>query len=210
MRCYRIGGIGTIITGGQEAKNVRKPMLQAVRAVVIASFLSANAANAATITINFDSFPGMNFLGGAVPLASQLSNQLVSTTGAVFSTEGGSNYVAVANLEIGSPGPHAPSPPNGIGGVTAGGDLFYGIPILVSFFDPANPTTNAETNFVSVRGDLRGIPGNVFLVALDSNGNQIASDTQPDSGGTLLSVSATGIHTVRMFSQTGTVAFDDL
>jgi hypothetical protein len=81
---------------------------------------------------------------------------------------------------------------------------------LVSFFDPANPTTRAETDFVSVRGDLRGIPGNVFLVAFDINGNQIASDTQPDSGGPLLSVSAAGIHMLRMFSGTGTVAFDDL
>jgi hypothetical protein len=80
----------------------------------------------------------------------------------------------------------------------------------VSFFDPVNPTTKAETDFVSVRGDLRGIPGSVFLVAFDINGNQIASDTQPDSGGALLSVAAAGIHTVRMFSGTGTVAFDDL
>jgi hypothetical protein len=184
-------------------------MLKETLTAGIAAFLLA-ASPAGGAAINFDSFPGMNFLGGVVPAASQLSNQLHSATGAVFSSEGGADYVAVANLEIGSPSAHAPSPPNGIGAVTAANQLFYGIPIVVTFFDPTDVTRPAVTDFVSVRADLRGIPGSVRLVAYGVDGSQIGSDTQPDSLGPLLSVSTPGIHSVTFFSDSGTVAFDDL
>ena len=55
-------------------------------AISIACFLFANPANAAVI-INFDSLPGMIDVPGTVaPPMSQLSNQLISTTGAAFSS----------------------------------------------------------------------------------------------------------------------------
>lgn len=177
-------------------------------AIVIAGATLAQNANAESIT--FETFPGMDYslVGTAIPVASQLSSQLSSTTGARFSTEGGASYVAVVNLELvlGS----TSSPPNGIGAVTSAGNLTYSLPIVVSFVDPLNPTTNATTNFVSVRGDLRGTIGNVILLAFDINGSQIASDSKPDVGGASLAVSAAGIHSVRFFSQSGSVAFDDL
>ena len=161
--------------------------------------------------INFDQFPGMDFRGGVVPIESQLSNQLQPTTGAVFSTLGGADYVGIANLEIGSPSAHAPSPPNGIGGVTVSGNLFYGIPIRISFFDPVSPATPAITDSVSITGDLRPIAGDIILKAYDVNGVLLGIDQQPDSpGGRIVSLSTPNIHFVTVESTSGTVAFDNL
>lgn len=176
--------------------------------VIIGLLVSPAKVDAAFV--NFDQFPGMNFLGGAVPIDSRLSNQLQPTTGAVFSTLGGADYVGVANLEIGSPSPHAPSPSNGIGGVTATGSLFYGIPIKISFFDLTS-TTMAVTDFVSIVGDLRPISGDIILKAFDVNGSLLGFDQQPDSpGGREVSISIPGIHFITVESTSGTVAFDNL
>jgi hypothetical protein len=152
----------------------------------------------------------MSFLGGSIPASSSLSNQLQPTTGATFSSEGGAAYVAVANLEIGSPTTHAPSKPNGIGGATLAGSISYSTPIVVTFSNPADSLQTAVTNFVSIQGDLRPIAGSIHLIAYDLLGSQIASDTEPDSVGTLLSVTAASIHSVKFYSDSGTVAFDNL
>ena len=162
------------------------------------------------VTVNFDSFSGMNFLGATVPAASRLSNQLQPATGATFSSDGGAAYAAVVNLEVGSPSAHAPTPPNGIGAATQAGNLTYSIPIVVTFSDPSNSSVAAITDFVSIRGDLRPIAGLIYLQAYNVSGSLIASDTKPDSVGTLLSVSALGIHSVKFNSATGSVAFDNL
>ena len=166
---------------------------------------------AVAATIDFDAFPGMSFLGGSVPASSQLFDQLQPTTGAIFSSLGGANYVAVADLETGSPSAHAPSPPNGIGGVTSTGFIGFGVPIKISFFDPVSETTPAVTDFVSVTGDLRPIAGDIILKAFDISGLLIGMDQQPDSpGGRVVSFGAPGIHFVTLESTSGTVAFDNL
>jgi len=102
-------------------------------------------------TIDFESMSATAYYSGsAVPAAAQLSDQLVSATGAKFTSSGG--YVAV--VELGTD--HATSGINGIGGSTQEGTVSYAPsnPIEISFFDPANPSRPATTDFVSVRGDL--------------------------------------------------------
>ena len=69
----------------------------------------------------------------------------------------------------------------------------------------------AVTNMVSIKGDLIPIAGTVTLEAFDINGSLLASDVKPDSPAPAsLSISTSGIHSIRFFSQSGTVAFDDL
>lgn len=171
---------------------------------------------AMAVVINFDSFTGVPFTSAAtVPEASRLSDQLLTTTGAVFSTVGEADYVAIANLHSEGPLPHAPSGTNGIGGVrlTSGTDgyLTFATTIAVEFFSPASPGAFAVTDFVSITGDLRPNPGNtVTLQAFDIAGNLIGSDTRSDISGTVVSVAATGIHRIMVSSNDGTVAFDDL
>jgi len=104
---------------------------------------------------------------------------------------------------------HASSGSRGIGGVTAAGKLSYSTPIEAAFFLPGDPATPGETDFVSVRGDLAGVNGVVTLQAFDRDGLLLDTNTQIDSGGPTLQISAVGIHSVMFFSGTANVAFDD-
>lgn len=180
---------------------------------VFCSALLSTSVNAALIEINFDDtigfvFSGMsNTPGVTVPSGSQLSDELQSTTGAIFSSEGGTSYVAVVDLGFAA---HAPSAPNGIGGASLAGSLNYNVPIQVSFFDPGSPTTKAVTDFVSIIGDLIPAAGSMILKAYDVNGVFINDDAKLDTGGTVLSISAAGIHYITVESSSGTVAFDNL
>lgn len=168
----------------------------------------------AQITVDFDEFTGMHFLGGIVPAESRLSNQLAAS-GVTFSTTNGADFVGIANLISGSPQPHAPSNPNGIGGATTVGTLSYGVagrPIRATFNNPSNPFQPATASFVSVGGDLRGNgAGNTaYLVAYDQSGGVLATVSQPDVAGPFLSISIPGIRTVEMYSGDGSIAFDNL
>jgi hypothetical protein len=84
-------------------------------------------------------------------------------------------------------------------------------PIVASFFDPTNPSSQAVTNFVSVRGDLIGTGQPMTLNAFDINGHFITSVTVEDTGGATLSVTAPGIHSVQFLGTQdyGGVALDD-
>ena len=91
-------------------------------------------------------------------------------------------------------------------------------PIDIQFFDPDNPSNPSVTDFVSVRSDLKPMPGTVTIKVFDVDGNLLDSFTTNDevddgnggvTGGAILSISVTGIHTVQLFSTSGTVAFDD-
>jgi hypothetical protein len=67
------------------------------------------------------------------------------------------------------------------------------------------------TDSVSIKGDLIPISGTVTLQAFDIQNNLLDSDVKPDSPApATLSVSAPGIHRIAFFSQSNTVAFDDL
>jgi hypothetical protein len=71
--------------------------------------------------------------------------------------------------------------------------------------------TPGVTDEVSVKGDLVPIAGNVFLEAYDFAGTLIDTDIEPDSPApAMLSLSLPGIHRIVFYSQSGTVAFDDL
>jgi hypothetical protein len=185
-------------------------------AVVIPVFwmLVAGQARAELMVINFEGFGAMPYsnIKSPIPPSARLSDAFLLTHGVRFSS--GSPYVAVVDLGVG----HATSGTNGIGGSTPTGELTYDrqFPIVVSFFDPSDPSQRAVTDFVSVRGDLQGEGQSITLNAFDVDGNLITSFTTTNVGGEVLSVSAPGIHSVQFLGthlgthDEGGVALDDL
>jgi hypothetical protein len=167
-------------------------------------------ASAIPLTIDFDSLSGMsNSPGLAVPLGGRLSNQLQPTTGAVFSSAAG--YVAVVDLFTCCGPNHAISNPNGIGGVNASGQLSYGTPITVTFFDPGSPLVIGVSNFVQIRGDQIPISGTATLEAFDIFGSSLGTNTSNDVvGGLTLTLSVPGIHSVQISQTSATIAVDNL
>jgi hypothetical protein len=187
----------------------RIPVIVAVVILVFWMFV-AGQARAELIVIDFEGLSAMTFISGnPIPPSARLSDAFLFTHGVKFSS--GSPYVAVVDLGVG----HATSGTNGIGGSTPTGVLTYDrqFPIVVSFFDPSDPSMPAVTDFVSVRGDLQGSGQSITLNAFDVDGNLIASFTTTDDGGATLSVSAPGIHSVQFLGTqdvVGGVALDDL
>jgi len=184
-------------------------------ALFVALALCGVSSSAGAASENFDGFTGVIWNGGVVGPAAQISDDLVSLTGAVFSTQGGSDFAAAVDLTTGFSGPHAPSTPNGVAGASLAGTLTYALPIRIAFFDPSNPTLPATTDSVSIQGDLVGNGGSNFahLEAYDLDAVLLVADSNFDnvSGGPgVMTVSATGIHFVLARSNDGTVAFDNL
>ena len=175
----------------------------------------STSAQSAIVTIDFDSLPAMtNSPGTNVPLQNQLSDQLLNTVGVSFRSE--ANYVAVVDHDS-PPGCTIPicptvSMPNIIGGVTAAGDLSYGTPIVISFFNPSNPTVRAVTDFVSIRGDQVPEAGaTATMEAFDLLGTSLGTITAIDSTeGLTLSLGLTGIHSIRLTQNVSTIGFDNL
>lgn len=182
------------------------------RIFIPAAFAMASVPAQATTLINFDSLPGMaNSPGSLVPVASRLSNQLLATSGVSFSSGGG--YVAIVNHAPGC-SPCTPTPPNIIGGTTAGNALSYSTPITASFFNPANASVQATTNFVRVLGDWvplgRGTATmNIFGTSGNLLGTVSSADTGPQGQGPELAFSMAGIHRVEFFSDNATIGFDN-
>src|SRR5688572_142032 len=118
--------------------------------------ITATAHAAEVTTIDFESVPGATPVNGflndtPVPPASRLNTQLLATYGVRFRSEAPNpDYVAL----IGLGGGHATSGSNGIGGVNTHNDIRYGVPTIISFFDPTSPNVAAVTDFVSIRADL--------------------------------------------------------
>jgi hypothetical protein len=181
--------------------------------VTLALFGVRSSAGAASE--NFDGFTGVLWSGGVVEPGAQVSDDLVSLNGAVFSTQGGSDFAAAVDLITNFPRLHAPSPPNGVAGASLAGILTYELPIKIAFFDPSNPNLPATTNSVSIQGDLVGNGGTNFasLEAYDLNGVLLVAESKFDNtagGPGVLTVSGAGIHFVLARSDDGTVAFDNL
>jgi hypothetical protein len=169
------------------------------------SVFAAPTVIAQPVLLEFEDYPAMsNLPGGAIPVASRLSDFYLATHGVRFSS--GSAFVAVVNH-----GSNTPSGKNILGGSTLDGRLTYqnAFPVAAAFFDPTG-TVKYVVSAVSVRGDLQPIPGTKTLEAYDVNGTLLGSDTQLDSNPAPLAVSAAGIHRIRMFSQSATIGFDDL
>lgn len=199
---------------------IGKLLTQVVTVMLLSGTVVTGNVWANNVVIDFEQFSqnGMYYYpGNSVPETSRLTDQLLSTYGVLFNSEAG--YVAIVNLgtadaDIGFA--HAPSGITGIGGASSDNILRYASPITISFFDPANTTVEAVTNFVSIRGDLAGSGANATIEGFGIDGNLIASSTVEDTGGTMLSLSAEGIHSVKIqdnstnFGYYGTIGFDDL
>jgi hypothetical protein len=169
---------------------------------------SVQTANATLIT--FDDRPGMsNSPGSLVPAASQLSNQYLASTGALFSSLS-SPFVAVVDLMTCCGPNSAISNPNGIGGVDVSGRLSYGTPFNILFFEPGSALPGV-TDFVQIRGDQIAIVGTASMTAFGVDDLPIGSTTAPDTaGGLTLSLSLPGIRRVVLSETSATIAFDQL
>jgi hypothetical protein len=187
-------------------------MNKLITAATLGLLSIGGASEAALINIDFDSLTGMsNIPGASVPVASQLSDQFL-LAGVSFSSLAG--YVAVVN--------HSPNPtvsmPNVIGGVTATGNMSYGSPVTITFFDPSSSSNFGVTDFVSIRGDQAPLPGaTATLEAFDVLGNSLGVINAFDStAGLTLSFAASGIHSITLTQSSasgsvdGTIGFDDL
>jgi hypothetical protein len=206
----------TVIRATRLALRQSARRIPVIVAVVIPVFwmFVAGQARAQLRVIDFEGLAAMLFLdiNDPIPPSAQLSDAFLFTHGVKFSS--GSPYVAVVDLGV----RHATSGTNGIGGSTPKGALTYdrNFPIVVSFFDPRNPSRRAVTNFVSVRGDLQGEGQSITLNAFDVDGNLIASFTTTNVRGATLTVSTPGIHSVQFLGthlgthDEGGVALDDL
>jgi len=189
-------------------------LLRHLMPALLCGLLMLSSAQGAVTTIDFDSFPGMiDIPGSSVPLASQLSDQLLSTSGVSFQSAAG--FVAVVDHS-----PYGPtvSMPNVIGGVTAAGLLSYDTFVEISFFEPSNPAVKAVTDFVSIRGDQVPLPGaTATMEAFDVSGNSLGVAVAFDSAaGLALSLAHPGIHSILLTQDSasslydGTIGFDNL
>ena len=166
------------------------------------------------VLITFDLIPGMinRPTRESVPTESQLGNDLVSTFGVSFTS--GAGFAAVVN-HGNNP---TPSPPNVLGGTDASGLLDYIAPVDIAFFDPSNPAKKAVTDFISIRGDQRAVPGATATMEIFGvSGNSLGTVTASDSFiGLTLEFTIPGIHSARI-TQTrgngqsiGTIGYDNL
>jgi len=158
--------------------------------------------------IDFESPPAgltpNNYIQGSPVVASaELTNQY-EYLGVLFSTAGGAPYAALINLTG-----QAPSGVNGVGPVNSAGDVDYTQELDIFLVVPGT-TTPAVTDMISIQGDEDPEPGNVFFSAYDVNGNLVTSGVQPDTAGGTYELSAAGIHEFRIYSASGTVAYDNL
>jgi PEP-CTERM motif len=166
--------------------------------------LTAAPVASAQVAVDFESFVGRSFLGGGtVPVGNRLSDQL-RTSGVLFRSQ--SDYVAVVDLGIN----HATSGRIGIGGVTSSGNLSYGAPITISFWDPARARSKGVTSLVEIRGDRIPTRGNMSMKVYDALGILLSTVTAVDAGGTMLRYEGSDIHRVELTSADANVAFDDL
>ncbi|RYG44867.1 hypothetical protein EON79_13970 [bacterium] len=172
-----------------------------------------NDPDGAPTTLNFDDLPSVShFAGTEITDEAKLSDRYLNTLGIVFSSTPG--YVSVTNLPQGD----APSSPNGISGATADGRVAHGQadPIVISFFDPKNPTEKAVVKSFSCAKDNDGIASqNIVATAYDVNGEVIAVSTTPDTLGAIVSVSSTvpAIHRIVLIGSVGDhngISFDDI
>ena len=179
-------------------------------AVVGASLLLLSPSFAQNTVITFEE-PGLtamsNSPGVSVPVAARLADQHLASRGVRFSSTGGFCAVAVH-------GGATPSVPNILGGTTAAGALAYAQPITIRFFDPADTTQPAVTDFFRVRGDLTPLntgTGTVQAFAVD--GRLLGSQTLPDvaPGMTFtLAFTAPGMHRLVITETSGTVGWDNV
>lgn len=191
----------------QRLKNSIRIKRAAVVSIIALSMVGLPAASNAT-TITFEDLPAMvNTPGTAVPLASQLTNQYLSSYGVSFTSLGG--YAAVVNH---GPGNATASYPNIIGGTDASGHLNYNSSIKISFFDVTNLSVDAVTDTFKIQGDWVPLGyGYISATAYGATGNVLGTTSDTDNKpGPVLQFNIAGIHSVVISGSTGTVGFDQL
>ena len=112
----------------------------------VAILFIIQSAGKAAIVLNFDDLTSTTAYsnGQPVPANTRLSTQYLATDGIRFSS--GSPYVAVGNY-----GSAAPSGTSAIAGTSASGDFDYAATVFFTFWDPADTSLPATTNFFSMR-----------------------------------------------------------
>jgi hypothetical protein len=160
--------------------------------------------NATNTVLDFEGLPASDgWSYSTINPASLISNQMVSTFGISFTSESDVHAIAVVNAGLGN----ATSGTNAISGV-ANGQVSYGTPFDFTFWLPSSPNTPAATDFVSISSDL--LPGYIYsatMQAFDINGHLLGSVTAADNAPFVLSLSAAGIHSVRI-AGADTIAWD--
>lgn len=186
-----------------------------VSAVALVCYASVGQATVANL-ITFEEVPNglapmVNSPGTAIPTASQLTNQYLASNGVSFSSLAG--YAALVNHGLGN---ETASIPNIIGGTNLSGGLDYNAPITISFFDLSNPAIFATTDLFKIQGDWVPLgSGAVFATAFGASGNILGSTSDTDDkvrgvSGPVLQFNFTGIHSVTISGNNGTVGFDQL
>ncbi len=151
-------------------------------------------------------------INGAVAAESRLSNQLQARYGVSFASISedipaiDKPYVALVKLGEG----HATSGVNGIGSVSASDTVAYST-MIIMFTMPANPSTAAVTNQVSIRGDQNASVGKASIEAFDVNRVSLGKETYNDiAGGLTMFIARPNIHSIILRQDSRTIAFDDL
>lgn len=184
--------------------------------VIVIALISGLVPIAHATVITFEELPnGLaamgNAPGAAIPTNSQLTNQYLASSGVSFTSQAG--YAALVNHGGGNP---TASVPNIIGGTTSSGGLDYNAPITISFFDVANTSTKATTDTFKIQGDWFPLgSGQVFATAFGIQGNVLGTTSDMDNkvfgvSGPVLQFSLSGIHSVVISGNNGTVGFDQL
>ncbi len=158
------------------------------------------------LAITFEGIPAAPTFSQSnpIPPEARLSDRFLLTHGVTFRSASGVPHIAVVRLGAG----HAHSGTNGIGGMSSATALSYVTPILAEFFLPNDPTTPAQTDFVSIKADTNGVNGTIFLDGYDIHGVLLQTTSAIDFNGPTLTLSTPGIHSVRIRGTT-TTAFDD-
>ncbi|RYG39487.1 hypothetical protein EON81_00610 [bacterium] len=162
--------------------------------------------------INFDDLDTVDYNAGTpVSEEARLSDRYLNTLGIRFSSTPG--YVAVVRLLPND----SPSPFNAISPVSADGLVTYANedPIVITFFDPKNPTVKGGTKSLAFTSDKDGrATTNMVATAYDALGNVVDTEVVPDTGGAIITVESetANIHSVVITGADGNqdgVSFDD-
>ncbi|MFZ4506197.1 MAG: PEP-CTERM sorting domain-containing protein [Fimbriimonas sp.] len=170
---------------------------------------------AKAVTLNLDYLPGMeNIPGMAVPLANQLTNQLLYQS-VMVTSDGGFGAVSYENGFIGTGWKHNDaSVKSGLGGSNASGQLSYDSPITFTFVDPILGSAPRFTSSFSAYTDWCGWGEYVSITGFDLNGKVVAHTSGHEHNGnnevgTQFSISGVNIHRVVIYGAWST-AFSNI
>ena len=170
--------------------------------LVLWLLVAGSRLSAQPVTIDFQGLAPMAAVPGSpVPLASQLSDQFLSSHGLLFQSESVSPYVALVDLGGGGVG---------IGSVDDNHNLSYETGFRINFFLPGQPSVSAATDFASIHPAANTVIGIAYAMsAFDVEGTLLSGDFNITTQGSPLNIGFPGaeIHSLQLF---GRIAFDDV